>query len=211
MKARYIGAAAVLVIGASLPLFAEDKGGSKPAGPAVVPLANPTPAQVAASRDAFKTIASVLVHPRCSNCHPRDGVPTQTMKQTPHKMNISRLGAESGMPCSTCHQEFNSERLGIPGGPPGAPHWGLPPKEFPAPFVGHTTHSLCEQLVDPKQNGKRSLSDLHHHLNHDPLVLWGWNPGGDREKPPVSHKVFVEAAKTWVLGGGACPAPMARR
>ena len=194
-----------LLLGASLPLFAEgdQSPGDEKTGEEVQPLENPTPAQVAASQAAFATVAKVLMHPRCSNCHPRDDVPTQTMKQTPHKMNISRVSAESGLPCHTCHQEKNSEALGIAGGPPGAPHWGLPPKEFPAPFQGHTPHSLCEQLKDPKQNGNRSLSAIHHHLSHDPLVLWAWNPGGAREKPPVTHKQLMDASKAWVLGGGA--------
>lgn len=198
-----------LVLGASLPLLAE--GDKPPAEPSVQPVADPTPEQIEASRNAFATVAKVLMHPRCSNCHPTDNVPTQTMKQRPHKMNISRLSVESGMPCRTCHQEQNSEAVGVPGGPPGAPHWGLPPKEFPAPFQGHNDNSLCEQLKDPKQNGNRTLSAIHHHLIHDPLVLWAWNPGGQREKPPVAHKELVAASEVWVLGGGACPPPPAKK
>lgn len=165
----------------------------------------PSAQQVADARVAFETVATVLTHPRCSNCHPRDGVPTQTDAQRPHAMNISRLSAESGLPCNTCHQTKNAEAIGVPGGPPGAPHWGLPPAAFPSPFRGHTPASLCAQLKDPAQNGERSLAELQHHISEDPLVLWGWDPGGDRTRPPVSHARFVEAFDTWVRGGGACP------
>ena len=43
------------------------------------------------------------------------------------------------------------------------------------------------------------------YVSDDPLVQWGWNPGGDRTTPPLSHPDFVKAFTTWVEGGGACP------
>lgn len=205
MKPATILCGALVAVGVPLATALATGEGPSPTVPTVVPAANPTPEQVEASRRAFATVAAVLTHPRCSNCHPRDGVPTQTMKQRPHAMNISRLSIESGLACSTCHQAVNSERLGIPGGPPGAPHWGLPPREFPAPFQGHTASSLCEQLRDPAKNGNRDLAALHQHMASDPLVLWAWKPGGTRETPPVTHAVFAAAVAQWVIGGGACP------
>ena len=159
------------------------------------------------ARLAFTQVARVLMSPRCSNCHPADGVPRQTDRARPHRFNISRQSSESGLPCSTCHQERNSEAIGISGGPPGAPHWQLPPKKTPMPFRKRTPASLCEQLKDRTRNGDRSLNDLLHHVTHDPLVLWGWKPGGRRTKPPLSHKKFIAAFSTWVKGGGACPEP----
>jgi hypothetical protein len=72
-------------------------------------------------------------------------------------------------------------------------------------FEGRTATQLCEQLVDPARNGKRSLAELLRHVSDDPLVLWGWKPGGSRTVPPLSHDRFVAAFRTWVASGGACP------
>lgn len=182
-------------------VFAGDPPPARPAPPA------PSPAAVADARRAFGDVAKVLLSPRCRNCHPRGDAPLQTDAGRPHRMYISRRSAEAGLPCTTCHQERNSEVVGVVGGPPGAPHWGLPPKDTPMVFEGHSAASLCLQLRDPSQNGGRSLADLSHHMAADPLVLWAWNPGGHRTKPPLSHRAFVAAVERWVAGGGACPEP----
>lgn len=165
----------------------------------------PTPEEVSAGKVAFLEVAKVLQHPRCMNCHPSGDAPLQTDASLPHKMNVSRASEEAGLKCATCHQGQNSEALGIPGGPPGAPNWHLPPKDTPMVFQGHTPASLCAQLADPAQNGGKDLAALLEHVSHDRLVLWGWNPGGDRTKPPMPHNEFVALFKLWVDGGGACP------
>lgn len=164
-----------------------------------------TPAQAEAAVKAWPIVYEVLMSPRCMNCHPDGDRPLQTDAHLPHKMNISRQSEANGLKCATCHQTQNSEAFGIAGGPPGAPHWQLPHKEMPLIFQGRSLRQLCLQLKDPAQNGGRDLNAIHHHVVHDPLVLWGWNPGGNRTKPPHSHAKFVEAVKTWVDGGGACP------
>ncbi|KIG13541.1 putative Isoquinoline 1-oxidoreductase subunit protein [Enhygromyxa salina] len=155
--------------------------------------------------DGFATIAAVLQSPRCMNCHPADPQPLQTDRAVPHAMNISRLSDESGLECGACHQDQNAEQVGVRGGPPGAPHWGLPPASTPMVFQGHSPESLCRQLRDAGRNGGKSLEDLLDHVAHDPLVLWGWAPGGDRSLPPISHAAFVAAVGEWVRAGGACP------
>lgn len=160
---------------------------------------------VAAGKRAFTDVARVLQSPRCRNCHPAGGAPLQTDAGTPHAMNISRASVTAGVPCASCHQERNSEALHIAGGPPGAPHWGLPPAETPMVFEGKTVSELCAQLKDPERNGHRSLAMLLDHVSHDPLVLWGWAPGGKRTTPPLSHDKFVAAVTAWVAADGACP------
>ena len=72
-------------------------------------------------------------------------------------------------------------------------------------FEGLTATQLCEQLKRPKDTGGKDLTGLLEHVSHDALVLWGWKPGGDRTKPPLTHAEFVAAFKTWVDSGGACP------
>ncbi len=158
-----------------------------------------------AAKKAFVDVARVLQSPRCMNCHPSGNAPLQTDASTAHKQNISRASVAAGVPCSTCHQEKNSEAVGVDGGPPGGKGWNLPPAEMPMVFQGKTVTALCEQLKDPERNGHRTLAQLVEHVEHEPLVLWGWAPGGKRTLPPMSHDAFVDAVKTWVAGEGACP------
>lgn len=158
-----------------------------------------------AGKRAFVDVARVLQSPRCQNCHPDGDAPLQTDRGIRHAMNITRASLEAGLACRTCHQERNSEALGVPGGPPGAPHWGLPPKENPMIFQHRSLNALCEQLKDPERNGHRDLAALLEHVDHDPLVLWAWRPGGRRTLPPLDHASFVGAFRAWVASGGACP------
>ncbi len=159
----------------------------------------------AAGKKAFAQVASVLQSPRCMNCHPTGEVPLQGDNSRPHAMNVSRVSTESGLECTTCHQDKNAEAVGVKGGPPGAPHWSLPPKKTPMVFQGKTQAALCEQLKDPGRNGQRTLAALLEHVSHDALVLWAWKPGGKRTVPPLSHETFVTAFSTWVASEGACP------
>ena len=72
-------------------------------------------------------------------------------------------------------------------------------------FENRTVTALCKQLRDPAHNGDRTLAKLLEHVEHDPLVLWGWNPGGARSTPPMSHEQFVTSFGAWVDAGGICP------
>ena len=44
-------------------------------------------------------------------------------------------------------------------------------------FIGLSKADLCATLKDPKRNGGRDAAALIEHVDHDKLVLWGWNPG----------------------------------
>jgi hypothetical protein len=154
---------------------------------------------------AFRDVAAVLLSPRCMNCHPSGEAPLQTDQSRPHAMNVTRASVEAGLACSTCHQEKNSEAVGVAGGPPGAPHWGLPPRDMPLIFQGLSVSALCANLKNPDKNGHRNLEAILEHVSRDPLVLWAWAPGGKRTVPPLTHERFVAAAATWVASGGACP------
>jgi len=151
----------------------------------------------------FAPIYEVLVSPRCMNCHPEGDRPLADSGV--HAMNVSRTSFESGLQCSTCHADHNTQLPGAPPGPPGAPHWQLPPKETPMVFQNRTVTALCQQLRDPAQNGERTLAELLEHVEKDPLVLWGWNPGGTRAPPPISHAAFVQHVRSWIDAGGICP------
>ena len=163
------------------------------------------PEKIEAGREAFLDVAEVLQSPRCMNCHPTGNRPLQTDQSLPHSFNISRESEDAGLECATCHREQNSEAWGVAGGPPGAPHWGLPPRDMPMVFQDRTPNELCEQLKDPERSGHADLDEFMEHLLHDKLVHWGWEPGGDRTVPPLTYDEFIERASVWVESGGACP------
>src|SRR5207302_4875949 len=110
--------------------------------------------RIAAGKRAFLEVARVLQSPRCMNCHPSDDRPRVGDDSRPHPQNISRKSVAAGVPCSTCHQNRNSEAIGVDGGPPGAPRWGLAPAEMV--FQGRTPTQLCEQL----DHGRMTLPQL---------------------------------------------------
>ncbi len=161
--------------------------------------------KVEAGKRGFLEVVKVLQSPRCLNCHPAGDRPLQGDQSKPHAQNISRATVAAGVTCQTCHQERNSEYVGVAGGPPGAPKWGLPPAEMPMVFQGKTATQICEQMKDPKQNHGKSLAQLMEHAASDPIVLWGWAPGGKRTLPPLSHDAFAAAFRAWVDSDGACP------
>lgn len=165
----------------------------------------PSEPVVERGQEAWSDVYAVLMSPRCMNCHPSGDRPLQTDDSKPHAMNVSRESVNNGLDCSTCHAEKNADELGADGGPPGAPHWGLPDKDMPLIFEGRSEAELCEQLKRPGDNGYKTLDQLQHHVAKDALVLWGWEPGGERTRPPLSHEEFVAAFDAWVASRGACP------
>ena len=168
-----------------------------------VPEVSPEETEKAVS--AFMDVYSVLQHPRCLNCHPSGDAPLQYDDSRPHAMNITRSSTEAGLACATCHQTQNSEAYGVAGGPPGAPNWHLPDKDMPLIFESRTPEQLCNQLKNPSENGNKTMEQLHHHVAYDPLVLWGWTPGGERTVPPVAHADFASQFQVWIAAGAPCP------
>jgi hypothetical protein len=60
-------------------------------------------------------------------------------------------------------------------------------------------------IKDPTRNGHKTPEALVAHMAKDHLVLWGWAPGDRRAPVPMPHKDFIEAVRTWLTGGAACP------
>lgn len=159
----------------------------------------------AGAREAFLAAYTVFMHPRCMNCHPAGDAPLQGDDRRPHAQNVKRGPDGRGkyaLKCANCHQATN-----LPGEnmPPGNPKWHLPPREMPMVFEGRSPGDLCRQLKDPRQNGGRTLEALIHHVSEDKLVLWGWDPGDGRTKPPLSQAEFAQKMREWVNQGAACP------
>lgn len=159
----------------------------------------------AGAREAFQAAYKVFMHPRCMNCHPVGDVPLQGDKSLPHLQNVKRGPDGRGkyaLKCANCHQLAN-----LPGEnmPPGNPNWHLPPPTMRMVFEGKTPGELCRLLKDPRQNGGKTMEQLIHHVSEDKLVLWGWDPGEGRTKPPLSHAEFAKKMQEWANKGAACP------
>jgi hypothetical protein len=56
-------------------------------------------------------------------------------------------------------------------------------------WQGLSSPELCRMLKDPGRNGNRKPQALVEHMESEPLVLWGWNPGKGRELIPLSHEL----------------------
>jgi hypothetical protein len=156
----------------------------------------------AESLAAWEKIVAVLQHPRCLNCHQPDS-PLQGDMRRPHIPHVVRGPDNHGvgaMRCGNCHNEMGNN---VTSRTPGAPHWALAPVSML--WQGLSTAELCRRLKDPALNGKRSPEALIEHMEGDPLVGWGWNPGPALEPVPIPHTAFVELMKVWVAGGMACP------
>jgi hypothetical protein len=158
--------------------------------------------------EAFSTVQEVLQHPRCQNCHIPGDAPLQFDAGLPHTMEVTRgpdgHGAP-GLPCSACHASANPPASYGPNAPPGAPNWHLPPPDQKMVFIDLTAAQLCAVVKDKSTNGGKDFAALVHHVSEDGLVLWGWNPGGERSPVPVPHAEFVAKFKQWAEAGGPCP------
>lgn len=164
--------------------------------------------------DAWDRIFDVVSHPRCSNCHV--GADNKPMWSGPsygktraHGMNInagdSRIGAEA-IACSTCHTTLSEPREGANDMPHAAPRvamdWQLAPVE--AEWFGKSSEYICNQLRDPERNGDRTFMDLASHLDHDLILHWAWEPGGNREPAPYSLQEHVNDVLAWGVAGMPC-------
>lgn len=164
------------------------------------------PPSNAATLATWERIRTVLDSPRCLNCH-QVTTPLQGDERRVHIPLVVR-GADGhgvgAMRCGNCHNgSGNNETSGTPGaGGPGL--WQLAPLSML--WQGLDSGQLCRMLKDKARNGNRDGAKLIEHMETEPLVLWGWHPGGDRKPVAIPHEKFVADMKIWVAGGMACPA-----
>ena len=175
---------------------------------AIVAIAQPRRADAAkidAGKKAFLDVAKVLQSPRCMNCHPRAIAPLQTDASRPHAQNISRKSVALGLPCTTCHQSVTAKRSASQAARPARQAGACrPPRRRWCSRAGRPPRCASSSRI-PAQNGHRTMAQLLDHVAHDPLVGWGWNPGGKRTLPPLTRDQVVAAMQTWIDSGGACP------
>ena len=162
---------------------------------------------------AWARIYEVASHPRCANCHVgKDNLPMWSGpsygETRPHGMNIdaglSRIGAEYVL-CSTCHVNSVATDRGNDE-PHAAPHvatiWRLAP--VAAEWFGKSSNYVCNQIRDPARNAGRTYLDIARHLDHNVIIHWAWNPGGNREAAPYSLQEHVEDILKWGMAGLPC-------
>lgn len=150
----------------------------------------------------FDPVASVVMTPRCVNCHQAEA-PRQKDIGVLHAQQVVRGKDGHGsavLQCAACHQAGNTAQ----GKVPGAPNWHLAPLSMR--WQGLDKKGVCEQMRDPKRNGNRKGGEaVIEHMKTDPLVLWAWNPGANRTQPPMSHEDFVKVLEKWADAGMPCP------
>jgi len=154
----------------------------------------------------FEEMGKVLTHPRCLNCHPVTGGPTQGDDMHPHSPPVVRGEADfgaAGMNCNVCHGDKNVTLTSTIGSIPGHEPWALAPVSMG--WQGLGLGEICAQLKDPERNGGRTLDDLHEHNATDGLVGWGWDPGEGREPVPGTQELFGKLTRAWIDTGAACP------
>jgi cytochrome c553 len=172
--------------------------------------ADATQADVATRTDpeaAFDKMMAVLTHKRCLNCHPADDYPRQGEDSHIHNFGVQRGPDNHGvaaLQCKSCHQHENNNLSGVP----GAPEWSLAPKKMA--WRGLSRVEIAQSMLNPENNGGRSLEETVKHLTEHELVLWAWEPGVDangtpREKPPVSKEDYIKAVKEWAAAGAPIP------
>jgi hypothetical protein len=162
---------------------------------------------------AWQQVHSVLIHPRCINCHTAVDYPQQGDERRRHFANVVRGPDGNGVPglqCATCHQESNANSTGVP----GSHNWHLAPlsmawqdrNDQPLSSV-----AICRAITDRRKNHNMGGPALLKHNAEDKLVGWAWEPGRDihgmpRTLPPLSRAEFAEATRQWVEAGMPCPA-----
>ncbi len=156
------------------------------------------------SIEAFLKVYEVLTHPRCMNCHPAGDIPLQGEDSHLHSMEPTRGLDGKGlfaMKCMNCHLSEGMEGENMP---PGSPNWHMPPADMKMVFEGKSANELALQIVDPKQNGNKSMKDLIAHAD-DELVKAGWEMGGNRELPPLTYEEFKQEWIKWIETGAYAP------
>jgi hypothetical protein len=170
---------------------------------ATLAAASLAPRTPAGAPPLFTPIATVLLHPRCMNCHSVGEASRGSQGRLRHDRLVAAAAAAQGttaLPCASCHQAANS----ADGAVPGARNWRAAPASMG--WDGLSPRQICEAIKDPSKNGnRRTLDAVIDHMRIAPLVLWSWNPGAGREVPPVSHDAFVHDLEAWAAAGAPCP------
>ena len=162
---------------------------------------------------AWQQVYSVLISPRCINCHTATNYPQQGDDRHRHFANVVRGGAAGqgvpGLNCLSCHQTIMPTVPAFPVDQTGI--WR------PSQCDGRTSNdrplssaAVCRAVTDRSKNENMDGRALLKHHEEAALVLWAWNPGRRpdgtmRTLPPLTHAEFADATRRWVEAGTPCP------
>ena len=174
--------------------------------------ATPDSETTAAGLAAWEQVYSVLISPRCINCHTATNYPQQGDDRHRHFANVVRGPDGHGVPglnCVGCHQERNADSTGVP----GRPNWHLAPLSMQWQDLNDrplSSATVCRAVTDRSRNENMDGPALLKHHAEAEIVLWAWDPGHRpdgtlRTTPSISHQEFVAATRTWVEAGTPCP------
>ena len=172
----------------------------------------PVPVSRADGLAAWNQVYSVLISPRCLNCHTATNYPQQGDDRHRHFANVIRGPEGNGVPalnCLSCHHEANADSTGVPGGP----KWHLAPLSMKWQDLNDrplSSAAVCRSVTDRSRNENMDGRALLKHHEEAELVIWAWNPGirpdgSARTVPPLTHAEFVAATRRWVEAGTPCP------
>lgn len=149
----------------------------------------------------FETASTVMMSPRCMNCHRSDlpRVRDVARAHVPRVRPATDGAGRGGERCVICHRETNNRITNIP----GAPDWKMPPYEMS--WDGLEPGDICFNLKDKAFNGGRDLDALLKHFETSGLVQWAWKPGRTRTPPPLSYDAFLTHIRNWLSAGAPCP------
>jgi hypothetical protein len=192
--------------------------------------AQPKGLQTGRGLAAWEQVYSVLMHPRCLNCHTATDYPQQGDDRHRHQFNVVRGPDGRGVPglaCATCHQGASSKAKGGPDcadchegadlaatGVPAGHGWHLAPLSMAWQDRNDRALSsaqVCRAVTNRRRNMNMGGQELLKHHEDAELVLYAWQPGQQadgtpRSLPPLTHEQFMEATRRWVAAGMPCPA-----
>jgi hypothetical protein len=123
---------------------------------------------------AWEKVYSVLISPRCINCHTATDYPQQGDDRRRHFANVVRGGPEGkGVPalnCAGCHQEVNADSTGVP----GSPNWHLAPLSMRWQDTDDqplTSAAVCRAVTDRSRNHNMDGRALLKHNAEDKSIL----------------------------------------
>src|ERR1041385_989918 len=121
---------------------------------------------------AWNKVYSVLISPRCINCHTATNYPQQGDDCHRHFAHVIRGPLGKGVPalsCVSCHQTVNADSTGVPGGP----DWHLAPLSMRWQHTNDrplSSAAVCRAVTDRSGNENMDGRALLTHHQEAALV-----------------------------------------